>query len=100
MYIISTINQRGISSMANKKIDDKDYGKLVEALKIINEDNKDEVFAKLKAKPFKKYGIMKSSFVIVNGSVTGSAKRLIRMRKAIRKINGSYDETVSIKSIN
>ncbi|MCK5176438.1 MAG: 50S ribosomal protein L3 [Candidatus Aenigmarchaeota archaeon] len=69
-------------------------------LKIINEDNKDEVFAKLKAKPFKKYGIMKSSFVIVNGSVTGSAKRLIRMRKAIRKINGSYDETVSIKSIN
>ncbi|MCK5177834.1 MAG: 50S ribosomal protein L3 [Candidatus Aenigmarchaeota archaeon] len=69
-------------------------------LKIIDEDNKEEVFAKLKIKPFKKYGIMKSGFVIINGSVTGPAKRLIRMRKAIKNINGSYDETVSIKSIN
>ena len=33
---------------------------------------------------FKRYGIIKSSFVIIEGSVPGSKKRLVMIRKAIR----------------
>jgi len=69
-------------------------------LKIIGKDSTDEVFEKIKKKPFKKYGIVKSSYIIVKGSVTGPAKRMIRMRKSIRNIKGEYDGNISVKYID
>ncbi|MCK5040278.1 MAG: 50S ribosomal protein L3 [Candidatus Aenigmarchaeota archaeon] len=69
-------------------------------MKIITKDTDDEIFAKIKTKPFKKYGMIKSSYIVVKGSVTGPSKRLIRMRKAIKKQTGTSSEAIDIKYID
>ena len=69
-------------------------------LKIIGKNDNDEIFDKMKKKPFKNYGILKSNYIIIKGSLTGPAKRMIRMRKAIRKIKGEYDRNIIIKNID
>ncbi len=38
------------------------------------------------------YGVIKSKYIILKGSVPGSIKRLIMLRPAIREIDGKYDE--------
>jgi large subunit ribosomal protein L3 len=40
---------------------------------------------------FNRYGVVKSDYIVIKGSVQGTPKRLIRMRKAIRKI--TYPKT-------
>jgi large subunit ribosomal protein L3 len=40
---------------------------------------------------FNRYGVVKSDYIVIKGSVQGTPKRLIRMRKAIREI--TYPKT-------
>jgi large subunit ribosomal protein L3 len=46
---------------------------------------------------FKHYGLVKSSFVLVEGSVPGPTKRLIRFRKAMLMPKENYPEAESVK---
>jgi len=40
---------------------------------------------------FNRYGLIKSDYILIKGSIQGTPKRMIRIRKAVRKIN--YPET-------
>lgn len=46
---------------------------------------------------WKQYGVVRSPFVLIEGSIPGPAKRLIRVRKAMRKPVSKYPQTEEIK---
>jgi len=50
--------------------------------------------------PFPRYGVLKSKFLILKGSVPGSAKRLIKMRFTIRPVRPELLSPVKITYIN
>ncbi len=45
-----------------------------------------------KSSGWEHYGVVRSKYIILKGSVPGPAKRLIMMRHAIRPVDGKYDE--------
>ncbi len=50
--------------------------------------------------PFHKYGLLKSKFIILKGSVPGPAKRLIKMRFAMRPVKEEMKTPVKITYID
>ena len=50
---------------------------------------------------FKNYGIIKNSFMMVDGSITGPSKRMVRIRKSVtnRNIFGIKEPKVTYISI-
>ncbi|OYT35118.1 MAG: 50S ribosomal protein L3 [Candidatus Aenigmarchaeota archaeon ex4484_52] len=68
----------------------------LQIMKIIEKNQKDEVFDKIRNNAFKNYGLVKSNYIVVRGSVMGPPKRLIRLRHSIRNINAQFDENINI----
>ncbi|OLS18972.1 MAG: 50S ribosomal protein L3 [Candidatus Heimdallarchaeota archaeon LC_3] len=46
---------------------------------------------------FKHFGVVKSSYVLIEGSIPGPSKRLIRLRKAMLKPKDKYPEAQDVK---
>lgn len=49
------------------------------------------------ASGFKHYGLVKGSFVLVEGSIPGSSKRLVRLRKTIRRTPKQFPQADSVR---
>lgn len=49
------------------------------------------------ASGFKRYGLVKGSYILIEGSVPGSSKRLVRLRKTVRKSPEDFPETDQVR---
>ena len=49
---------------------------------------------------FRRYGVLKSQFLLLRGSVPGPAKRLIKMRFTVRSVRDEFRQPVEITYVN
>jgi len=93
-------------------LDDEFEEQIINAARIYPQDNDSEGFflakiIKISDKPedinpkagFKRYGLVKNSYILIKGSVQGPAKRLIRLNYAVRPHKRKHSETFEIEYI-